>query len=158
MTLSLIIGLILFGIVLILIEIFITPGFIVGVLGAIFLAAGIMYAYKDFGNDYGHIALGSSAVFLAATIILAFRNGAWSRFAIEDVIEGKANNIHELKIEIGDKGTTLSALRPAGSALINGQKVEVHTDGEFVLAHEEIEVVKRVQNRIYIKKINQINN
>ncbi|MGB1037851.1 MAG: NfeD family protein [Bacteroidia bacterium] len=154
MTLSLIIGLILFGILLILIEIFITPGFIVGVLGTIFLAVGILYTYKEHGNYYGNITLGATAIFLSTTIILAFRNGAWNRFAINDVIEGKANNVHTLEINIGDVGTSLSALRPAGTAMINGQKVEVHTDGEFILANVEIEVVKKVQNRIYIKKIN----
>ncbi len=153
MTLSLIIGLILFGVLLILIEIFVTPGFIVGLLGAVSLAVGILYTYKEYGSYYGNISISVTGLFLGATIILAFRNGAWKRFAIEDVIEGKANNSHNWNVEVGDRGTTLSALRPAGSALFKGQKIEVHTDGEFILANMEIEVVKRVNNRIYIKKV-----
>jgi len=154
MTLPLIIGLILFGILLILIEIFITPGFIVGLIGAVFLAVGVVYTYKEHGNFNGNIVLASSALFLGVTILLAFRNGAWNRFAITDVIEGKANNQHELIINVGDTGKTLSALRPAGTALINEQKVEVHSDGDFILANEDVVVVKKNQNRIIIKKIN----
>lgn len=154
MTLSLIVGLILFGVLLILIEIFITPGFIVGILGTIFLAVGIIYTYREFDSFYGNIALAGTAIFLATTIILAFRNGAWNRFSITDVIEGKANNIHELVINVGDRGTSISALRPMGTALINNQKVEVHADGEFILAQQDIEVVKKSQNKIFIKKIN----
>jgi len=119
MSITLIIGLILIGIVLILIEIFITPGFIIGVLGAICLGVGVVNTYKEFGSTSGNITLVASIVFLAVTITLAFRNGAWDRFAIEEVIDGKANNIHELSIEVGDTGKTLSALRPAGTALIN---------------------------------------
>lgn len=154
MTLSLIIGLIIFGVLLILIEIFITPGFIVGILGTVFLAAGIIYTYKEYDSFYANIALATTAVFLSTTIVLAFRNGAWNRFAITDVISGKANNIDKLIVNIGDQGKSLSALRPAGTAIINDQKVEVHADGEFILANEPIEVVKKVQNRIFIKKIN----
>jgi membrane-bound ClpP family serine protease len=155
MSLTLIIGLILIGIVLILVEIFITPGFIIGVLGAICLGVGVVNTYKEFGSTSGNIALVSSVVFLAITITLAFRNGAWDRFAIEEVIDGKANNIHELQIEIGDTGKTLSALRPAGTALINNQKLEVNTEGDFILANVEIEVIKKIKNRIYIKKISK---
>lgn len=153
MTLPLIIGLILFGILLILIEIFVTPGFIVGVLGVAFLAAGIIYTYRELGSTTGNIVLGATALGLGTTIILAFRNGAWKRFAIEDVIDGKANNSHTWEVNIGDQGESLSALRPAGTALINGQKIEVHTDGEFILANQKIEVTKKVNHRIYIKKI-----
>ena len=154
MTLSLITGLILFGILLIMIEIFITPGFIVGVLGTLFLVAGLVYTYKEYGDFSGNITLAITTGFLATTLILAFRNGAWSRFAITDVIHGKANNIDQLTINIGDTGKSISALRPAGSAIINDHRVEVHADGEFILANEKIEVVKKVQNRIFIKKIN----
>lgn len=153
MGISLIIGLILVGIVLVLIEIFITPGLVVGIIGAIMIAAGIFYSYQDFGKTYGLIIMLSTVLILGVTIYRAFKNGAWNRFAIKEVIDGKANNIHTLKIEIGDTGTTLSALRPAGTAMLNGQKAEVHTEGGFILANNEIEVVKRVGNRIFVKQI-----
>lgn len=153
MTLSLIIGLILFGVLLILIEIFVTPGFIVGVLGAASLTIGILYTYKEYGSYYGNISISVTGLCLGLAIILAFRNGAWKRFAIEEVIEGKANNSHNWDIEVGDLGISISALRPAGSAFINGQKIEVHTDGDFILANEEIQVTKCVNNKIFIKKV-----
>lgn len=154
MTLSLIIGLILTGITLILIEIFITPGFVVGLLGSVLLVLGVAYTYKGHGNFYGNIVLISTSFFLGVALILAFRNGAWSRFALNDVIDGKANDAHKLDVKVGDVGITMSALRPAGTAIINNQKVEVHSDGEFILAKGKIEVVKKVQHRIFIKKIN----
>ena len=113
-----------------------------------------LYTYKEYGNLSGNITLASTAIFLTTTLVLAFRNGAWNRFAITDVIVGKANNIDQLIVNIGDTGKSISALRPAGSAIINDQRVEVHADGEFILANEEIEVIKKVQNRIFIKKIN----
>ncbi len=154
MGLSLIIALLAFGIILILIEIFITPGFIVGVLGVVSMAVGLAYTYKEYGSSIGNIVLGSSLIFLFIVVVMAFRNGAWSRFAIKDQITGKANNIHELDVNLGDKGEALSALRPAGSAMINNQRFEVHTEGEFLLTHDKIEVVKMLNNKIFVRKIN----
>jgi membrane-bound ClpP family serine protease len=154
MTLSLIIGLIVFGIVLVLVEIFITPGIIVGIIGGVMISLGIYFAYRDWGDTYGLISLLTTLVILSITIFLAFRNGAWNRFATKQVIDGKANNIHKLKVAIGDKGFTLSALRPAGTAMINNQKMEVHTEGDFLLADVSVEVVKRIQNRIFVKQTN----
>lgn len=154
MTLSLIIGLILVGVILILIEIFITPGFIVGTIGFVLLVLGIYGGYTSLGSSVGHVILGASSIFISAALYLSFRDGAWSRFAIKDVIVGKANNMHQLVVNVGDTGITISALRPTGMAFINDQKVEVYADGEFVLANEPIEVIKRVDNRIFIKKIN----
>ncbi|MDG2455234.1 MAG: hypothetical protein P8N47_05425 [Bacteroidia bacterium] len=154
MTSSLIIGLILFGVLLVMVEVFITPGFIAGVLGTLFLVVGIAYTYKEYGGVVGNGTLAATAVFLVTTLVLAFRNGAWNRFANTGAIEGKANNVDQLRINIGDRGKSISALRPAGSAIINDQRVEVHAEGVFILANEEIEVIKKVQNRIFIKKIN----
>jgi membrane-bound ClpP family serine protease len=154
MTISLIIGLILVGVVLILVEIFITPGFIVGTVGLILLAIGIYGGYSSLGSSTGHLILLGTCLFLGVALYLSFRDGAWSRFAVKDVIGGKANNVHELIINIGDKGMSISALRPAGTAIINDQKVEVHADGDFILANVPIEVIKKIDNKILIKKIN----
>jgi membrane-bound ClpP family serine protease len=154
MTLSLILGLLVFGIVLVLVEIFITPGIVVGIIGGVMISLGVYFSYRYFGDTYGLTAVVFTVLVLSVAIFLAFRNGAWNRFATQRVIDGKANNIHLLKVDIGDIGTTLSALRPAGTALLNGQKMEVHTEGGFLLANVPIEVVKRVQNKVFVKQIN----
>jgi membrane-bound ClpP family serine protease len=153
MTLALILATIVLGIVLILIEIFLTPGFIVGTVGTLLIVVGIAFVYRDFGTVYGNISLVSSLVILGFAVTMAFRGGAWSRFTITDEISGKANNSHEWNINIGDRGVALSALRPSGTAMINDTKVEVHTEGGFLLTNDQVEVIKRVQNKIIVKKI-----
>ncbi|MBT8327609.1 MAG: NfeD family protein, partial [Bacteroidia bacterium] len=117
------------------------------------IVVGIAFVYRDFGTSSGNIALLCSLVILGVAVTMAFRGGAWNRFTITDEISGKANNIHELEVKIGDRGVALSALRPAGSAMINDHRVEVHTEGEFLLTNDKVEVIKRVQNKIIVKKI-----
>ena len=154
MTLSLIIALILVGIILILIEIFITPGIIVGTIGFILLGIGVYGGYNTLGSSTGNVILISSSVFVAIALFFSFRDGAWNRFASKDTIIGKANNLDQISVNVGDTGITISALRPSGTASINDQKVEVIADGDFIPANQTIEVVQRIDHKIFIKKRN----
>jgi membrane-bound serine protease (ClpP class) len=154
MALSVITGLIVLGILLILVEIFFTPGFIIGLVGSAIVVVGLLNTYSEYGYASGNITLIGVLVLLGTVIVLAFKNGIWNRFAIADVIDGKANNIDKLTINVGDTGETISAIRPAGSAIIGGQKMEVHTEGSLLLAKEAVVVTKIVNNKIYVEKTN----
>jgi membrane-bound ClpP family serine protease len=153
MTVSLIISLILVGVLLILIEIFITPGIIVGSIGFVLLAIGIYGGYTTFGTTTGNYILAGTSLFLGVALYFSFRDGAWDRFAAKDVIEGKANNMHQVVMEKGERGISISALRPSGTAEINNQRVEVHVNGDFVAANEAIEVLEQRDHKIFVKKV-----
>jgi len=51
---------------------------------------------------------------------------------------------------LGKAGKALTALRPSGTVLIEGNRFDVITDGEFVSKDSEIEVVKVEGNRIIV--------
>ena len=146
-------AMIVFGFVLIVIEIFITPGFIVGVIGVAIVALGIGFTYKEFGTENGNITLAVSSFLMVSGILFAFKQGVWSRLAIKDEIKGKAANLNNDAVNVGDLGVAISSLRPSGMALINGQRVEVHSESEMLLAHDNIEVIKKINNRIIVKKV-----
>jgi len=148
-----IVAMIVFGFVLIVIEIFITPGFIVGIIGVAIVALGIGYTYKEFGTENGNITLAVSSFLMISGILFAFKQGVWSRLALKDEITSKAANLNNDNVQIGDIGVALSSLRPSGTALINGQKIEVHSESEMLYTNENIEVIKKVNNRIIVKKV-----
>jgi membrane-bound serine protease (ClpP class) len=153
MTLAVIITLIVFGFVLILVEIFLVPGFVVGVLGGVSVAIGIGMVYSEYGSYPGHIVLVTSLVALGVLISLAFRDGFWDRVAIKDSIDSKAAIYSTKKFKVGEIGETISALRPAGTASFERGKVEVHTESDFILAHQKIEIVKISGSKIFVKQI-----
>jgi membrane-bound serine protease (ClpP class) len=69
----------------------------------------------------------------------------------ETVEEGYVNasgNEHLL----GKTGKALTTLRPAGTALIDGERVDVVTDGEYLPNDTEIKVVKVEGARIVVEK------
>ncbi|MFY0643761.1 MAG: hypothetical protein JXR19_04780 [Bacteroidia bacterium] len=151
MTLALIITLFVVGFVLIGVELLVTPGFVVGLIGMGFLAAGIYVIYTEYGNQAGTITLITVATCLIVFFVVSLRSGFWSRIASKDQITGKANKMDQISLEIGAEGTAISALRPSGYALFNHQKFEVQTDGEFIDSSVIVIVTSISDNKITVK-------
>jgi membrane-bound serine protease (ClpP class) len=51
---------------------------------------------------------------------------------------------------LGKRGTAASPLRPAGIAHIEGERVDVVSDGELIEAGEPVEVIRVDGNRIVV--------
>ena len=152
---AIIIFLLVLGFVFLLVEIFVTPGIILGVVGLLFMAAGIYRVYSLHGPEVGNYTLGGVTVLSVGLIFFAMRSGVWDKLAQKDVIEWKANVIDEEFFKIGDQGKALSALRPSGNALINGRKIEVATEGQSVNSQEAIEIIKIRNKKIIVKKVGE---
>ena len=155
MTLSIVASFVVLGLLLLLIEIFIVPVFIVGIVGFVMVGVGVYFTYVDHGTFYGNILLVLITIVMTTIVVYAFRNGAWDMFSNKEIITGKANDIKSLEIEVGDTGKTISAIRPSGIAHVKSQRTEVHSEGSFIPSGTEIVVEKIVNNKIYIKILNQ---
>ena len=59
----------------------------------------------------------------------------------------------ELTSLVGKSGKTLTPLRPAGAALINGHRVDIVTQGEFVEPETDIEVILVEGNRVVVRSL-----
>ena len=146
-------ALILLGFALIIVELIVIPGTtFVGILGVISVIVGIFYTYSEFGAVAGHYTLGGSVLTSALVTFWGYKTFASQRFSVKKVVEGKVN-LRDEDIEVGHKGETVSNLRPAGKAMINGKRLEVTSLGEFLEANQEIEVIKISGNKIFVKPI-----
>lgn len=56
------------------------------------------------------------------------------------------------RVVMGDRGQTVSMLRPAGKAKIDGKTLDVVSIGTFIDAGDEIEVVEVNANRVVVRK------
>lgn len=154
MTLALVIGLFVVGFILLGVELLVTPGFIVGVIGLLFHAVGIYVVYQEYGSTSGHIALVSIVVLLVLFVVFSLRSGFWDRIASKEQITGRANTNTDM-VKAGDEGQALSALRPSGTALFDSGRKEVQSDGSFIDSQQIVVVSKIVNNRIFVKPKNQ---
>jgi membrane-bound serine protease (ClpP class) len=67
--------------------------------------------------------------------------------------EGFASAPETDRAWLGKRGTASSTLRPAGIADIEGERVDVVSDGEFIDAGERLTVVRVDGNRIVVRRL-----
>lgn len=154
MAIFFILVLIFFGIALIVLEILIVPGLIVGIAGGVFMFMGIMWAWQVYGNTGGIIVGISSLVVLAISIYLALKSGFWQRFSLKDKLDGKVNVILTEKLNVGDFGDAVSSLRPMGTVRVNGEQFEATSEGQMIPPNYPIEIVRIEENKVFVKARN----
>lgn len=152
-----ILGLIILGFLLVVIEIFLIPGFnIFGVFGFISIAGGIILAYSKLPTLYAHLILIGSLFFSSILIWLFTRSQAWKKLVL-DTNESKEAGFSvqnsEYSTLLNKSGFAYSMLRPAGIAIIEGKKYDVVTEGGFINKDEKIQVVEISGNRIVVRQI-----
>lgn len=151
MLLALIITLIVLGLILILLELFVTPGFVTGLLGAVAWTYALYKIYNNYGTQSGHFTLAGLILLLLACIIIAVKSGFWNKVSLHENIDGKVNEMPN--VAIGDTGTTLSALRPSGKVVVNGQSIEASSMGEMIESGAYVEIIKIENNKITVKQL-----
>ena len=150
--LGVVIGLLLLGILLLLLEILFVPGTtIVGVGGIILLAIGIYLSYAYLGTVAGHISLASCVVVVILSLAVLLKGNTWKRMALDSSIDSRSLVNMSTQVAVGDRGVTVSRLNPMGKALFGEKMLEVTADGEFVDEAKDIEIVKVEQNKIKVK-------
>ncbi len=147
-----IISLILFGLVLLVVEIVFVPGTtLVGVLGFLFLIVGVGLSFHYFGNRSGWITVAASAAASGLVLYFSFKANVWKRFALKSSIQSKVNEGELAGLTTGQEGITLSALRPVGKAEVGDKTYEVKTQGEYVSTGTKIRIVQILSNQIIVE-------
>jgi membrane-bound ClpP family serine protease len=145
-------ALILVGIVLLIVEVIFVPGTtIIGVLGLVFVLAGIIFSYSEFGSTAGNYVLLGTSVACAGALYLSFRKGAWKKYSLKTSIDSKVNEGMISELSVGADGVAVSALRPMGTAEFRGKLVEVKTNGDYLAAGTPIKIVKIQVNDILVE-------
>lgn len=152
MSWTIILTLIILGLLALILEIFLIPGGVVGVLGLVTIVVGIVFAYISKGAQAGSITLLVTAIVTIALTILMLRSRTWKKCALDAQIDTKMNEIDSQKVHAGSVGHTISRLAPTGKAVFDGEAVEVVS--EFGLIDEDCEVVveKIEGNRVFVKR------
>ena len=146
------------GIVLIIIEM-LQPGLgVPGILGGIAMIVAICLQAKTIVEAIIMLAVIATIVGL---LFLLF-----ARFVYKGRLAGKATVLVDQAkpvdierkyegIKLGDTGKVQTMLRPVGMALINGHKVEVVSQGEFIQPGTMVKVVEISGLRIVVEELGE---
>ncbi len=159
------------GLILLLVELFILPGFgIAGVAGFACILSGTYLALVDapipqYSWDYDRLndvtysfalALVTFFVFVAATWRLLPRTPLYDRLVMagtQQVGEGYvAQTAEDMKAALGLRGTTITMLRPAGSGRFDGKKLRIVSRGEYIGKNVSVEIVEVEGNRYVVER------
>ncbi len=152
------------GLVLLAVEIFITPGFgLAGVLGIGALLGGLGLSLVGAGATWDALLRAGGRV--AASLLLALvgavamlralpRLPFGRRLVLEQALTAQAGYASAPESDrqwIGKRGMTVTALRPAGIAEFDGDRVDVVSEGVFIDAGQSIDVLRVDGNRIVVR-------
>jgi len=161
------------GVVLLLVEIFLIPGFgVTGITGIVLILAALILAMLDWSPAQGiptssqffkPVAIVAGG-FLGALVLLIVAarlfphtpgvNRLFLNYALDSASSTAAGNLPpDVATLVGKSGVAKTILRPAGKALIDGALYDVVTDGEFVPAGTPVRVVTCAGNRIVVNPV-----
>ncbi len=145
------------GFLLLAAEVFV-PGMILGILGLLCLGGAIAFSYVEFGAYIGTITLVCvmGAVFVGFIgWMMAFPHTSIGRRLMlkQNLTRGVGEKDRPSQPLVGQSGRALTPLRPSGTALINGQKVDVVAESSFVPQDTPIVVILQEGMRIVVRKI-----
>jgi membrane-bound serine protease (ClpP class) len=153
------------GLILFMLELTPIPTFGLGaVLGIIGIFLGVFLALAGDISTLTPDRLKESTVTLATALIglfiivgLIFKYApGWpwlKKFVNQTISPSMSHVVAEKKLLIGKEGVAVTPLRPAGTALIDGKKVDVVTEGEFILPGTTIVVTDTPANKVLVKSL-----
>ena len=150
------IALILVGLALVLVEVTLVPGLnVVGVVGVLGAAAGVVLAFVEFGPTGGLGTLAATVLAAGGLAYVLRESGAWDRFVLLDSLrrdaDADAAESESRARLLGRAGTAVTPLRPAGVAEIDGVRVEVETEGAFVASGSRVRVAALDRRRVIVR-------
>jgi membrane-bound serine protease (ClpP class) len=154
------------GLLLLAVELFVIPGFgITGILGILAILAGLVLSLLGAGATATSVVSAAArvavslliAVVAAVALLRVLPRLPFGRQLVLDTgltaLTGWASPPESDRQWLGKRGTTVSPLRPAGIADLEGERVDVVSQGEWIDAGSPIEVIRVEGNRIVVRQV-----
>jgi membrane-bound ClpP family serine protease len=146
--------LVLFATVMLILEVAFLPGFgFTGVLGMLSMIGSVFYAFLQLGNAAGWIVLLVSVLICIALFLWALYGKSLDKMALTKNIKSTVKEQDMSLFAVGDRGVTRTRLALIGEALINGQVVEVKSEGGFIDEQQEIEIIRISGDSLFVAKV-----
>jgi membrane-bound serine protease (ClpP class) len=150
------------GVALLLVEVLVIPGFgFAGILGIVALVAALVMSVVGSGATPEFFMFAAARIVFSLLVALAasfalLRYMPRTRLGRQLILDtGLVTEPEGDRRWLGKRGHASSPLRPAGIAEIEGERVDVVSEGELIEPGTEIEVMRVDGNRIVVRQANR---
>jgi membrane-bound ClpP family serine protease len=151
--------LLLVGLLLVIVEVFIPSGGVLGFLSIASLLAGIVLAFYHSGAEIGFLFLAITAVAVPTALAVAFR--WWPKTPMgrrlllgvprsEEVLPDSPQR-RTLRQMVGKFGVAKTVMLPSGAVLIDGQTIDALSDGMPIEEGQRVRVIEVRGNRVLVR-------
>jgi membrane-bound serine protease (ClpP class) len=152
---ELVITLLIVGAILLLLET-VLPGMVAGVVGGCCLIAGVILGYMEFGAKTGTWILCGVVVGVVSGFCVWAKVFPNTRIGRAFISQGVSGDIGSGRPELlHQAGTAFTQLRPSGTALINGRRIDVVTEGALIEKGEPVKVVAVEGMRVVVRAVSE---
>ncbi len=150
----LVVLLLLFGVALVVAEIFLIPGVgLAGLFGFLSLAASVVLAYVYISPIAGHITLCAAVVVAAVGIYVFLRGKTLDKMALKTDIDARVDLIEGKDVHVGDVVVTSSRLAPMGKVRVGSAELEAKSIGAFIDPETPVSIEKIEGNIVVVKPV-----
>ena len=173
------VGVFILGVILLLLEMFVFPGLLIfGLLGVVCIIGSLVYSMVDpldlnwdgsvnfsalgdlLGGPIINILIAVSGALIVALFLMRFMSTLpITRWMVLNEVQshGPALNAPEdepqISSLIGSTGTAATDLKPSGAAIIDDNRVDVVSNGAFIVSGSEIIVIKQEGARVVVEPV-----
>jgi len=144
------------GIVVIIAEIILPSGGLLTVLAIGVFGYSLFVVFTQFSAMTGTVFLTLDVVMIPTLVIVGLKMLAKSPVTLRTVLSSADGVISQdpmMEQYLGKNGRTISNLRPSGTAYIEGKRIDVVTQGEYIEKETAIIVHDVTGNQIIVKAI-----
>jgi len=141
------------GIFTIVAEIFLPSMGLLTIAALGFIGYSLFLVFTAFPITAFYAVLGADLILLPVAFILGFKALEVSPLSLKKNLsasQGVVSQSPDLKNYLDCTGHSITTLRPSGTALIDGIRLDVVTDGEFIEADAPLKVCKVTGNQVIV--------
>ena len=153
------------GVALLLIELFVIPGFgIAGIAGIGLMLGSVFFVFRSAYKFETAVFTLSSAIILAFALAIALsyllpRTRAWNHLILSAAMDS-GSGFHsapreDFQVYVGKTGLALTPLRPAGTVRVDDTRLDVVTAGDFIGRDTPVKIINVEGSKIFVEAIDE---
>ena len=153
MNLFYIILLLLLGVLFLVVEVLLLPGFSVGAILSLACYGGAIYlGFTYYDTLSGILVIAAGLIVSTITIVISLRAKTWQKLSLQKNIDSVSSDLPEHTVRVGSRGVAISRIAPMGNVEIDGKRYEAKSD-VLIDQREEVEVVGFENFSVLVKKV-----